>query len=94
MLSKTKKFLRANKIYYDKEHLNPLMVPDRIYVLNFGLDEDDLNNRFIVEYTYTWTGRIKINKITIRLHNQVSPHEFRNETELLHYLKKHTKSSK
>ncbi|GBG95830.1 hypothetical protein LFYK43_22890 [Ligilactobacillus salitolerans] len=89
MLKRTKVFLRSNKIPYTKEHVNPLMVPERVYVLKFGKDGDEYLNRFIVEHTYTWTGRIKINRITLRLHGQVHPHVFRNEHELLHYLKKH-----
>ena len=75
----------------EKEHVNPLMVPERVYVLKFGIDEKTMNNRFIVEYTYTWTGRIKINKISLRLHGQQHPREFRNEAQLLQYLKKHSK---
>ncbi|AUJ31630.1 MAG: hypothetical protein ABF483_01095 [Liquorilactobacillus nagelii] len=90
MLRKTKNFLQAHKIDYEKEHVNPLIVPEKVYVLKFG--KGQLNNRFIVEHTYTWTGRIKINKISLRLHGQKSPHEFRNETELLQYLKSHLKS--
>ena len=67
------------------------MVPERVYVMNFGQDADgNYLNRFIAEHTYTWTGRIKISKITLRLHGQVHPHIFKNEHELLHYLKKHT----
>ncbi|MFT8458456.1 MAG: hypothetical protein ABF804_07045 [Liquorilactobacillus ghanensis] len=89
MLRKTKNFLQANKINYKKEHVNPLIVPEKVYVLKFG--KGHLNNRFIVEHTYTWTGRIKINKISLRLHGQKSPHEFHNETELLRYLKSHLK---
>ena len=53
MLRKTKNFLKANGVYYEKEHVNPLMVPERVYVLKFGIDEKTMNNRFIVEYTYT-----------------------------------------
>lgn len=88
MLRKTKNFLNANGLVYCKEHVHPLIIPERVYVLKFGKDDDHLNNRFIVEYTYTWTGRIKINKITVRLHGQKGPHEFENETQLLHYLKR------
>ena len=73
MLRKTKNFLKANGVYYEKEHVKTM------------------NNRFIVEYTYTWTGRIKINKISLRLHGQQHPREFRNEAQLLQYLKKHSK---
>ena len=91
MLRKTKNFLKANGVYYEKEHVNPLMVPERVYVLKFGIDEKTMKNRFIVEYTYTWTGRIKINKISLRLHGQQHPREFRNEAQLLQYLKKHSK---
>ncbi|KRN89021.1 hypothetical protein [Ligilactobacillus ceti] len=91
MLRKTKNFLKANGVHYKKEHVNPLIVPDRVYVLMFGKDENDLNNRFIVEHTYTWTGRIKINKITVRLHGQTRPHIFANETQLLRYLKRKAK---
>lgn len=87
MLRKTKNFLKANGVNYEKEHVNPLMVPEKVYVLKFGLKQ--LNNRFIVEHTYTWTGRIKINKITLRLHGQQHPREFANETQLLQYLKRH-----
>ncbi|KRM95761.1 hypothetical protein FC19_GL001239 [Liquorilactobacillus aquaticus DSM 21051] len=89
MLRKTKNFLQANNINYKKEHVNPLIVPERVYVLKFG--KTKLNNRFIVEHTYTWTGRIKINKISLRLHGQKSPREFPNEAELLHYLKRNIK---
>lgn len=88
MLRKTKNFLKSQNIAYSKEHVNPLMVPEKVYVLKFGEDPNNLNNRFIVEHTYTWTGRIKITKITVRLHGQKKPHEFANETELLRYLKK------
>ncbi|KRM83999.1 hypothetical protein [Liquorilactobacillus vini] len=87
MLRKTKNFLQANHINYKKEHVNPLIVPEKVYVLKFG--KNKLNNRFIVEHTYTWTGRIKINKISLRLHGQRGPHEFQNEAELLQYLKSH-----
>ncbi len=90
MLKKTKTFFRANKIPYTKEHVNPLMVPERVYVLKFGKADDHYLNRFIVEHNYTWTGRIKINKITLRMHGYIHPLVFHNEHDLLHYLKKHT----
>ena len=32
MLRKTKNFLKANGVYYEKEHVNPLMVPERVIV--------------------------------------------------------------
>lgn len=89
MLRKTKNFLRAHGVEYEKEHVNPLMVPERVYVLKFGKKDGKFLNRFIVEHSYTWTGRDKINKITLRLHGQQHPREFANEAKLLQYLKKH-----
>ena len=91
MLKKTKHFLRAHGVDYEKEHVNPLIVPEKVYVLKFGKD-GNLDNRFIVEHTYTWTGRIKINKIILRLHGQHHPREFNGETQLLLYLKKHARA--
>ncbi|KRL84227.1 hypothetical protein FC32_GL001511 [Ligilactobacillus apodemi DSM 16634 = JCM 16172] len=58
-------------------------------MLKFGKKDGEFVNRFIVEHSYTWTGRDKINKITLRLHGQKHPREFANETKLLQYLKKH-----
>lgn len=92
MLKKTKHFLRAHGVAYEKEHVNPLIVPEKVYVLKFGEKGKDLNNRFIVEHTYTWTGRIRIDKITLRLHGQHHPREFNSETELLLYLQRHANS--
>ena len=92
MLKKTKHFLRAHGVDYEKEHVNPLIVPEKVYVLKFGKKGEKLNNRFIVDHTYTWTGRIRINKIILRLHGQHHPREFNSETDLLLYLKKHAKS--
>ncbi|WP_290032812.1 hypothetical protein [Ligilactobacillus cholophilus] len=91
MLNKTKHFLRAHGVDYEKEHVNPLIVPEKVYVLKFGRG-NRLNNRFIVEHTYTWTGRIKINNIILRLHGQHHPREFHNEAELLNYLRRHEKA--
>lgn len=65
------------------------MVPGRVYVLKFGKRDGEFLNRFIVEHSYTWTGRDKINKITLRLHGQKHPREFANEAKLLQYLEKH-----
>ena len=70
MLRRTKNFLNAYGVEYEKEHVNPLMVPGRVYVLKFGKRDGEFLNRFIVEHSYTWTGRDKINKITLRLHGQ------------------------
>ena len=89
MLRKTKNFLQAHGVEYEKEPVNPLIVPERVYVLKFGKKDGEFVNRFIVEHSYTWTGRDKINKITLRLHGQKHPREFANETKLLQYLKKH-----
>ncbi|MCP0885979.1 hypothetical protein LB941_01345 [Ligilactobacillus sp. WILCCON 0076] len=89
MLRKTKNFLKAHNVAYEKEHVNPLMVPEKNYILKFEKnDEGNYLNRFIVEHNYTWTGRTKINKISLRLHGQIHPREFKNENELLRYLKK------
>ena len=89
MLRRTKNFLNAYGVEYEKEHVNPLMVPGRVYVLKFGKRDGEFLNRFIVEHSYTWTGRDKINKITLRLHGQKHPREFANEAKLLQYLEKH-----
>ena len=35
MLRKTKNFLKAHGVAYEKEHVNPLMVPEKNYVLKF-----------------------------------------------------------
>ncbi|TLQ05012.1 hypothetical protein FEZ51_03250 [Pediococcus stilesii] len=64
-----------------------MMTPESVYVFKFGKDE--LNNRIIINYTHTWTGRIKINEIDLRLHKQKHPRIFHRESDLLTYLKKH-----
>ncbi|KRN19580.1 hypothetical protein IV79_GL001297 [Pediococcus claussenii] len=72
---------------YQKKYIRPLMTPENVYVFKFGREE--LNNRVIIKYTHTWTGRIKINEIDLRLHKQKHPRIFRRESDLLNYLKKH-----
>jgi hypothetical protein len=72
---------------YSKKYIRPMMSPESVYVFKFGKDE--LNNRVIINYTHTWTGRIKINEIDLRLHNQKHPRIFHRESDLLTYLKKH-----
>ena len=89
MLRRTKNFLNAYGVEYEKEHVNPLMVPGRVYVWKFGKRDGEFLTRCIVEHSYTWTGRDKINKITLRLHGQKPPREFANEAKLLQYLEKH-----
>ncbi|WWY82598.1 hypothetical protein V9K80_05740 [Pediococcus pentosaceus] len=87
MLKKTKQFLRSNNLQYSKKYIRPMMTPGSVYVFKFGKDE--LNNRAIINYTHTWTGRIKITEIDLRLHEQKHPRIFRRESDLLAYLKKH-----
>ncbi|APR28607.1 hypothetical protein [Pediococcus acidilactici] len=87
ILKKIKQFLRSNQLQYSKKYIRPMMTPESVYVFKFGKEE--LNNRVIIKYTHTWTGRIKINEIDLRLHGQQSPRIFHRENELLAYLKKH-----
>ncbi|MFD1319264.1 hypothetical protein [Loigolactobacillus zhaoyuanensis] len=89
MLRKTKNFLKANGFHYKKKYLSPLVAPENYYVLKFG--KNHLNNRYIVQYSYTWTGRMKVTQIDLRLHGQKRPRVFVNEAQLLSYLRKHLK---
>ncbi|GEP18635.1 hypothetical protein IV88_GL000027 [Pediococcus argentinicus] len=66
------------------------MTPENVYVFKFGKEE--LNNRVIIKYSHTWTGRIKINEIDLRLHKQKHPRIFRRESDLVSYLKRHMSS--
>ncbi|ANK58843.1 MULTISPECIES: hypothetical protein [Loigolactobacillus] len=91
MLRKTKNFLKANGFHYKKNYVSPLIAPENYYVLRFG--RNHLNNRYVVQYSYTWTGRMKISSINLRLHGQKRPRIFKNETQLLAYLRKHLKLS-
>ncbi|GEL14467.1 hypothetical protein PCE01_02690 [Pediococcus cellicola] len=79
--------MNSNKYRYEKHYIRPLMAPENVYVFKFGKDE--LNNRLIIKYSHTWTGRIKINEIDLRLHKQQHPRIFKRESELIKYLKQH-----
>ena len=87
MLKRTKQFLRSIHYDYDKTYIRPLMVPDSVYVLKFG--KDHRNNRVGVKDSHTWTGRIKINEIAVRLHKQKHPRIFKNEADMIKYLNTH-----
>ncbi|MFD1550420.1 hypothetical protein [Levilactobacillus fuyuanensis] len=84
MLSRTKEFLRQNNYRYEKSYIRPLMAPESVYVFKFG--KDSLNNRVIIRYGHTWTGRQRINEIDLRLHKQKHPRVFQNEADMLDYL--------
>lgn len=87
MLNRTKKFMRDNDLTYQKDYIRPMMTPQHIYVFRFGKHE--LKNRVIIRYSHTWTGRLRINEIDVRLHHQKHPRIFKNETELINYLHHH-----
>ncbi|WP_459798178.1 hypothetical protein [Pediococcus parvulus] len=87
MLKRTKQFMNSNKYKYEKHYIRPLMTPESVYVFKFG--KEDLNNRLIIKYSHTWTGRIKINEIDLRLHKQQHPRIFKRESDLIKYLKQH-----
>ncbi|QOP52637.1 hypothetical protein HCC75_04460 [Levilactobacillus brevis] len=87
MLSRTKEFLRQHNYRYEKSYIRPLMVPESVYVFKFG--RDSLNNRVIIRYGHTWTGRQRINEIDLRLHKQKHPRVFQNEADMLDYLETH-----
>ncbi|WP_057879152.1 MULTISPECIES: hypothetical protein [Levilactobacillus] len=84
MLSRTKQFLRQHNYRYEKSYIRPLMAPESVYVFKFG--RDSLNNRVIIRYGHTWTGRQRINEIDLRLHKQKHPRVFQNEADMLDYL--------
>ncbi|PJE48496.1 hypothetical protein BSQ36_00225 [Pediococcus damnosus] len=79
--------MSSNKYKYEKRYFRPLMTPENVYVFKFGKEE--LNNRLIIKYSHTWTGRIKIHEIDLRMHKQQHPRIFKHESELIKYLKKH-----
>lgn len=79
--------MNSNKYKYEKRYIRPLMTPESVYVFKFG--KEDLNNRLIIKYSHTWTGRIKINEIDLRLHKQQHPRIFKRESDLIKYLKQH-----
>ena len=87
MLNRTKRFMRENDLTYHKEYIRPMMTPQQIYVFRFG--KHRLNNRVIIRYSHTWTGRLKINEIDVRLHHQQHPRIFKTETEMIDYLQHH-----
>lgn len=87
ILNRTKKFMRDNDLMYKKEYIRPMMTPQHVYVFRFG--KHKLNNRAIIRYSHTWTGRLKINEIDVRLHHQHHPRIFLTEADLLDYLKHH-----
>ncbi|MGN1291625.1 MAG: hypothetical protein ACI4UI_02640, partial [Levilactobacillus brevis] len=68
-------------------YIRPLMAPESVYVFKFG--RDSLNNRVIIRYGHTWTGRQRINEIDLRLHKQKHPRVFQNEADMLDYLETH-----
>ena len=87
ILNRTKKFMRDNDLTYQKDYIRPMMTPQHIYVFRFGKHE--LKNRVIIRYSHTWTGRLRINEIDVRLHHQKHPRIFKTETELIDYLRHH-----
>lgn len=84
--------MRDNDLNYKKEYIRPMMTPQHEYVFRFG--KHKLNNRVIIRYSHTWTGRLKINEIDVRLHHQHHPRIFLTETDLINYLKTHIKQTK
>ncbi|KIS03493.1 hypothetical protein WDC_0939 [Paucilactobacillus wasatchensis] len=91
MLNKTKVFMRKYDLRYKKEYIRPMMTPQHVYVFTFGKHE--LNNRVIIRYSHTWTGRLKINEIDLRLHKQLNPRIFKTEAQLVDYLERHLESN-
>lgn len=83
--------MRDNDLNYKKEYIRPMMTPQHEYVFRFG--KHKLNNRVIIRYSHTWTGRLKINEIDVRLHHQHHPRIFLTETDLINYLKSHIKTN-
>ena len=64
-----------------------MMTPEHVYIFRFG--KHKLNNRVIIRYSHTWTGRLKINEIDVRLHHQHHPRIFKTERDLIIYLTNH-----
>ena len=71
--------MRDNDLDYKREYIRPMMTPEHVYIFRFGRHK--LNNRVIVRYSHTWTGRLKINEIDVRLHHQHHPRIFKTETD-------------
>lgn len=91
MLNRTKQFMKHNDLKYKKEYIRPMMTPQHVYVFRFG--KNKLNNRVIIRYSHTWTGRLKINEIDLRLHKQHNPRIFKTEADLVDYLERHLESN-
>ena len=92
ILNRTKQFMRNNDLTYKKEYIRPMMTPEHVYVFRFG--KHKLNNRVIIRYSHTWTGRLKINEIDVRLHHQHHPRIFKTEKDLILYLTEHLEKKK
>lgn len=92
ILNRTKQFMRDNDLTYKKEYIRPMMTPEHVYVFRFG--KHKLNNRVIIHYSHTWTGRLKINEIDVRLHHQHHPRIFKTEKDLILYLTEHLEKKK
>lgn len=92
ILNQTKQFMRDNDLTYKKEYIRPMMTPQHVYVFRFG--KHKLNNRVIIRYSHTWTGRIKLNEIDVRLHHQHHPRIFKTEKDLILYLNEHLEKKK
>ena len=92
ILNRTKQFMRDNDLTYKKEYIRPMMTPEHVYVFRFG--KHKLNNRVIIRYSHTWTGRLKINEIDVRLHHQHHPRIFKTEKDLLLYLSEQLEKKK
>ena len=75
--------MRDNDLMYKKEYIRPMMTPQHVYVFRFG--KHRLNNRVIVRYSHTWTGR---------LHHQHHPRIFLTESDLINYLSHHLEKEK
>ena len=61
MLRKTKNFLKAHGVAYEKEHVNPLMVPEKNYVLKFEKNdktESDLL-RYLKKHAHRYAADVK-----------------------------------
>ena len=84
--------MRDNDLMYKREYIRPMMTPQHVYVFRFG--KRRLNNRVIIRYSHTWTGRLKINEIDVRLHHQHHPRIFLTESDLIDYLKHHLEKEK
>ncbi|MBT9672970.1 hypothetical protein GPK34_13110 [Secundilactobacillus kimchicus] len=87
VLNRTKQYLKSRNYHYEKSYIRPLMTPESVYVFKFG--RNALNNRVIIRYSHTWTGRQRINEIDLRLHKQKHPRIFKTESDLLAYLESH-----